>query len=83
MVKGKYTSYEALFADIQLIWDNCKNYNLPGSDIYKLACDMEKISKKLVAAVKETIGSNVPQKAARDEKPVTYKEARDEKPIKK
>ena len=66
-MKGKYASYDAFFTDIQLIWDNCKTYNLPGSEIYMEAYDMEKISKKYVAAaIKEMISSAEPYKAAKD-----------------
>ena len=31
--------------DIQLIWDNCKTYNMVGSEIYKQAEFMEKCAK--------------------------------------
>ena len=41
---------------MQLIWDNCKTYNIQGSDIYKLAEDMEKISKKAVNKAREAVG---------------------------
>ena len=33
---------------MQLIWDNCKSYNIAGSEIYKLAEDMEKVCKKAI-----------------------------------
>ena len=26
--KGKYKKYEEFFKDVQLIWDNCKTYNI-------------------------------------------------------
>ena len=45
---GKYETYEDVFADIQLIWDNCKTYNMAGSEIYKLAEYMEKLAKRSV-----------------------------------
>jgi hypothetical protein len=28
LAKGKYKKYEDFFKDIQLIWDNCKQYNI-------------------------------------------------------
>lgn len=28
---NKYTSLEEILDEIQLIWDNCKNYNMDGS----------------------------------------------------
>jgi hypothetical protein len=53
--KNKYKSYADFFADLQLIWDNCKTYNLAESEIYKLADTMEKFTKKLVNACKEDL----------------------------
>jgi hypothetical protein len=47
-MKGKYITYEEVFADIQLIWDNCKTYNMAGSDIYKLSEYMEKLTKRSI-----------------------------------
>lgn len=46
LAKSKYQVYDELFTDIQLIWDNCKSYNMAGSDIYKLAEYMEKLTKR-------------------------------------
>mmetsp|Transcript_56216 Transcript_56216/g.77467 ORF Transcript_56216/g.77467 Transcript_56216/m.77467 type:complete len:96 (-) Transcript_56216:109-396(-) len=46
LIDEKYATFEDAFADIQLIWDNCKLYNLAGSDIYKLAERMEKTSRR-------------------------------------
>jgi len=48
LAKGKYMTYDEVFAEIQLIWDNCKTYNIAGSDIYKLAEYMEKLSKRTI-----------------------------------
>lgn len=31
----KYTDYTHIIGDIRLIFENCKNYNEPGSDIYE------------------------------------------------
>ena len=45
---GKYETFEDVFADIQLIWDNCKTYNMAGSEIYKLAEYMEKLAKRCI-----------------------------------
>jgi hypothetical protein len=45
---GKYETYEDVFADVQLIWDNCKTYNMAGSEIYKLAEYMEKLAKRAI-----------------------------------
>lgn len=45
---GKYETFDDLFADVQLIWDNCKTYNMAGSEIYKLAEYMEKLAKRSI-----------------------------------
>ena len=41
-------TFEDVFNDVQLIWDNCKTYNMAGSEIYKLAEYMEKLSKRTI-----------------------------------
>ena len=56
LVKGKFKRYEDYFKDISLIWDNCKTYNIQGSDIYKLAEGMEKCAKRAINKGKEDIG---------------------------
>ena len=56
LLKGKFKRYEDFFRDIQLIWDNCKTYNIQGSDIYKLAEHMEKTAKKAINKCKEELG---------------------------
>ena len=53
---GAYPTYDAFFADIQLIWDNCKTYNMAGSDIYKLAEYMEKLAKRSIQKFRSQIG---------------------------
>ena len=54
--KGKYQTYEDFFTDVQLIWDNCKNYNAEGSDIYKMADTMEYIAMRAINKSKEELG---------------------------
>ena len=56
LIKQKYQMYEEFFKDVQLIWDNCKQYNIAGSDIHKLAEDMEKISRRAINKAREAIG---------------------------
>ena len=46
--KARYTHFEDLLADVQLVWTNCKTYNQSGSEIYRMAENMERRSKKLV-----------------------------------
>ena len=59
MEKGRYKYFEELFADILLIWNNCKTYNVSGSDIYKLAETMERRSKKLIRDLKISLKIDV------------------------
>ena len=46
LLSGKYSTYEEVFNDIQLIWDNCKLYNMIGCEIYKVCERMEKMAKR-------------------------------------
>lgn len=41
-----YDSFEACFSDIQLIWDNCKLYNMAGSDIFRICERMERSARR-------------------------------------
>ena len=52
MDKGKYQYIEEVFSDICLIWTNCKTYNVSGSEIYKMAENMERKCKKLIRDLK-------------------------------
>ena len=46
LLEGKFQTYEEFLSDLQLIWDNCKIYNMIGSEIYKLAERMEKMCRR-------------------------------------
>ena len=48
LMAGKYATYEDAFNDVQLIWDNCKLYNMMGSEIYKICERMEKTAKRQI-----------------------------------
>lgn len=48
LLSGKYATYEDVFDDIQLIWDNCKLYNMVGCEIYKVCERMEKTAKRQI-----------------------------------
>lgn len=56
LVKAKITTYEELFSEVQLIWDNCKSYNIAGSDIFKLAEYMEKLTKRAILKFRSQMG---------------------------
>ena len=44
----KYQTVGDCLEDIQLIWTNCKTYNMQGSEIWKLAVQLEKQTNKLI-----------------------------------
>ena len=46
MNAAKFATFEEFLLDLQLIWDNCKTYNMAGSDIYKLCERMEKMARR-------------------------------------
>lgn len=56
LAKCKYKRFDDFFREIQLIWDNCKTYNIQGSDIYKMAESMEKVARKAINRGKEDLG---------------------------
>lgn len=45
---SQYEYLEEFFADIHLIWSNCKLFNICGSEIYKMAESLERKSNKLI-----------------------------------
>lgn len=45
---GKYLTIGDCLDDLQLIWSNCKLYNVQGSEIWKLANILEKNSNKFI-----------------------------------
>jgi hypothetical protein len=49
----EYETYESFFGDIQLIWDNCKSYNIVDSEIYRMAEDCERTSKRMIQKVRQ------------------------------
>ena len=53
---GAYPTYDAFFADIQLIWDNCKTYNMAGSEIYKICERMEKSARREINKFRQQQG---------------------------
>ena len=44
--EGKYPTFQEFFSDIDLIWTNCRTYNMAGSDIVKMANHCEKAFKR-------------------------------------
>ena len=48
LLNGEYKIFQDFMSDINLIWRNCRTYNLPGSDIVKMANHCDKKIKKLI-----------------------------------
>ena len=46
LLENKYFNFKEFLDDINLIWNNCRTYNLPGSEIVKMANHCEKIFNK-------------------------------------
>ena len=44
----RYNSLRECLDDLQLIWDNCKLYNVEFSKIYKLAQKLEEYARKII-----------------------------------
>ena len=44
--EGKYPTFQEFLSDIDLIWTNCRTYNMAGSDIVKMANHCEKAFKR-------------------------------------
>mmetsp|Transcript_4946 Transcript_4946/g.9280 ORF Transcript_4946/g.9280 Transcript_4946/m.9280 type:complete len:220 (+) Transcript_4946:863-1522(+) len=64
-LKGnKYQSLQEAVADIQLIWDNCKLYNVQDSPIVRQAYLME---KSMNAYLAQNVASNSPRKRSRED----------------
>ena len=46
LLNHQYSNFKEFMDDINLIWNNCRTYNLPGSDIVKMANHCEKSFNK-------------------------------------
>ncbi len=48
--RKEYSSLAKIYDDLQLIWDNCKKFNMEGSTIYEQADKMENFTDQLYKA---------------------------------
>ena len=70
---GKYATFQEFLADIELIWINCRTYNMAGSDIVKMANHCEKAFKRHMDKQfknytdKRTLGASNVKDSAKDE----------------
>lgn len=58
-----YANFDMFYADVSLVWNNCKSYNIAESEIYRMAEDLERTSKKMYKKV-----ATGTKKRTRDEK---------------
>ena len=47
LLAHKYKNIEDFISDLDLIWSNCKLFNVIGSQIYRCATNMERLSEGL------------------------------------
>lgn len=47
--QGRLKSWDALAREVRLIWDNAKEYNEPGSDIYEMTEALEVMTTYLMS----------------------------------
>ena len=48
LLNGEYKIFQDFMSDLNLIWKNCLTYNLPGSEIVKMANHCDKKMKSLI-----------------------------------
>ena len=48
LLNGEYKIFQDFMSDINLIWKNCRTYNIPGSDIVKMANHCDKKMRTLI-----------------------------------
>ena len=48
LLNGEYKIFQELMDDLNLIWENCRTYNLPDSEIVKCANDCDKKMRQLI-----------------------------------
>ena len=58
LLNGDYATLEEFIAQMQLIWDNCKLYNMAGSAIYKICERIEKSYNRELGKFKAAQGLN-------------------------
>lgn len=46
--EGQFKTFQDFLSDLNLIWKNCRTYNLPGSEIVKMANHCDKKFKQLI-----------------------------------
>ena len=74
---GDYSTVKSCLDDLQLIWDNCKLFNVEFSQIYKMSVRLENLQAKLIQQhfphIKEYGKNNPSYKALQKAKGLTAK----------
>lgn len=66
LINGNYATFQDFLGDINLIWKNCRTYNLPGSEIVKMCNHLDKKFKQLMdKAFKNTQAKGAGNSAAK------------------
>ena len=65
---GEYDTFQDLMSDINLIWRNCRTYNIPGSEIVKMANHCDKRMKSLIDKQFKNMKSKVDSSKNKKEK---------------
>ena len=66
--KSFYKKISEVVEDINLIWSNCKTYNIEGSDIYNSAVYMEDFTARLLMAYLNTKSADKKKKGKKTPK---------------
>ncbi len=56
LLRGEFETFDEFLGQIQLIWDNCKSYNMAGSEIYKICERMERTSRREISKFRAQVG---------------------------
>ena len=62
---NKYRKNQDFIDDVQLIWENCKRYNLESSQIFRSSLKMEKLAKRILkkySIIKKTGAGSITKK---------------------
>ena len=73
--EGEYQTVEECLADVQLVWDNCKLYNVENSGIYRTAVRLEKQAQR---AIQDLFGTSLDYSTANAVPPAKHERSLDQ-----
>lgn len=74
LIDGVYKTFQDFLSDINLIWKNCRTYNLPGSEIVKMSNHCDKKFKQLMDKQFKNYQNKASTKAKNDNNGLTLAE---------